>query len=132
FTHERQSVMEKNMELSLLLDFYGELLTEKMRRATELYYNDDLSLSEVAEDMGITRQGVRDLIKRAEGNLYGYEQKLGLYKRFLEMQKGLGTLKDSLVKTKSLLDCDTDRSEIDKEISDTIDLVDKLIKGNTE
>ena len=120
--------MEKNMELSLLLDFYGELLSEKVRRATELYYNDDLSLSEVAEDMGITRQGVRDLIKRAEGNLYGYEQKLGLYKRFLEMQKGLGTLKDSLVKTKSLLDNNTDRSEIDKEISDMIDLVDELIR----
>ena len=120
--------MEKNMELSLLLDFYGELLSEKVRRATELYYNDDLSLSEVAEDMGITRQGVRDLIKRAEGNLYGYEQKLGLYKRFLEMQKGLGSLKESLVKAKSLLDNNTDRSEIDKEISGMIELVDKLIK----
>ena len=120
--------MEKNMELSLLLDFYGELLSEKVRRATELYYNDDLSLSEVAEDMGITRQGVRDLIKRAEGNLYGYEQKLGLYKRFLEMQKGLGSLKDSLVKAKSLLDTNTDRSEIDKEISGMIDLVDELIR----
>ena len=120
--------MEKNMELSLLLDFYGELLSEKVRRATELYYNDDLSLSEVAEDMGITRQGVRDLIKRAEGNLYGYEQKLGLYKRFLEMQKGLGTLKESLVKAKSLLDNNTDRFEIDKEISGMIDLVDELIR----
>lgn len=120
--------MEKNMELSLLLDFYGELLSEKVRRATELYYNDDLSLSEVAEDMGITRQGVRDLIKRAEGNLYGYEQKLGLYKRFLEMQKGLGTLKDSLVKTKSLLDKESEKPEIDKEISGMISLVDKLIK----
>ena len=120
--------MEKNMELSLLLDFYGELLSEKVRRATELYYNDDLSLSEVAEDMGITRQGVRDLIKRAEGNLYGYEQKLGLYKRFLEMQKGLGTLKDSLVKTKSLLDNESEKPEIDKEISDMIDLVDELIR----
>ena len=120
--------MEKNMELSLLLDFYGELLSEKVRRATELYYNHDLSLSEVAEDMGITRQGVRDLIKRAEGNLYGYEQKLGLYKRFLEMQKGLGSLKDSLVKAKSLLDNNTDRSEIDKEISGMIDLVDELIR----
>lgn len=120
--------MEKNMELSLLLDFYGELLSEKVRGATELYYNDDLSLSEVAEDMGITRQGVRDLIKRAEGNLYGYEEKLGLYKRFVEMQKGLATLKDSLVKTKSLLDNESEKSEIDKEISDTIELVDKLIK----
>lgn len=124
--------MEKNMELSLLLDFYGELLSEKVRRASELYYNDDLSLSEVAEDMGITRQGVRDLIKRAEGNLYGYEQKLGLYKRFLEMQKGLGTLKESLVKAKCLLNNKIEQSEIDKEISGMIKLVDKLIKGNTE
>lgn len=120
--------MEKNMELSLLLDFYGELLSEKVRGATELYYNDDLSLSEVAEDMGITRQGVRDLIKRAEGNLYGYEEKLGLYKRFVEMQKGLTSLKDRLIKTKSLLDNESEKSEIDKEISDTIELVDKLIK----
>ena len=104
------------------LYFYNMLLNIK------LYYNDDLSLSEVAEDMGITRQGVRDLIKRAEGNLYGYEQKLGLYKRFLEMQKGLGSLKDSLVKAKSLLDNNTDRFEIDKEISGMIELVDKLIK----
>lgn len=120
--------MEKNMELSLLLDFYGELLSEKVRRATELYYNDDLSLSEVAEDMGITRQGVRDLIKRAEGNLYGYEQKLGLYKRFLEMQKGLSTLKESLVKAKSLLNNKIEQSEIDKEISGMIDLVDELIR----
>ena len=121
--------MEKNMELSLLLDFYGELLSEKVRRATELYYNDDLSLSEVAEDMGITRQGVRDLIKRAEGNLYGYEQKLGLYKRFLEMQKGLNSLKEGLIKTKSLLDDnEIEKPGIDKEISDMIDLVDKLIK----
>ena len=120
--------MEKNMELSLLLDFYGELLSEKVRRATELYYNDDLSLSEVAEDMGITRQGVRDLIKRAEGNLYGYEQKLGLYKRFLEMQKGLGTLKESPVKAKCLLNNKIEQSEIDKEISGMIDLVDELIR----
>ena len=120
--------MEKNMELSLLLDFYGELLSEKVRRATELYYNDDLSLSEVAEDMGITRQGVRDLIKRAEGNLYGYEQKLGLYKRFLEMQKGLNSLKEGLIKTKSLCDKEVNKSGIDKEISDMIELVDELIK----
>ena len=124
--------MAKDMNISLLFDFYGDILTEKQQDVIDYYYNDDLSLSEVAEDMGITRQGVRDLIKRAEGNLYGYEQKLGLYKRFLEMQKGLGTLKESLVKTKSLLDCDTDRSEIDKEISGMIELVDKLIEGNTE
>ena len=54
--------MEKNIEVSLLLDFYGELLKPTGRHAVDLYYNDDLSLSEIAEDTGITRQGVRDSV----------------------------------------------------------------------
>ena len=58
--------MAKNLEISLLFDFYGDMLTEKQRDVVELYYNDDLSLSEIAENEGITRQGVRDSIKRAE------------------------------------------------------------------
>lgn len=74
--------MDKNIEISLLFDFYGQLLSLKQHEAVSLYYNDDLSLAEVAEVMGITRQGVRDLVKRSEAELYEYEQKLGLYKRF--------------------------------------------------
>lgn len=74
--------MDKNIEISLLYDFYGQLLSPKQQQAVSLYYNDDLSLSETAEVMGITRQGVRDLVKRSEAELYEYEQKLGLYKRF--------------------------------------------------
>lgn len=74
--------MDKNTEISLLFDFYGQLLSVKQYEAVSLYYNDDLSLSETAEVMGITRQGVRDLVKRSEAELYEYEQKLGLYKRF--------------------------------------------------
>lgn len=74
--------MDKNIEISLLYDFYGQLLSVKQQQAVSLYYNDDLSLSETAEVMGITRQGVRDLVKRSEAELYEYEQKLGLYKRF--------------------------------------------------
>ena len=54
------------LEMSLLFDFYGETLTEKQRELFDLYYNEDLSLSEIAEHAGITRQGVRDSIKRAE------------------------------------------------------------------
>ena len=74
--------MEKSIEISLLYDFYGELLSEKKREAASLYFNEDLSLSEIAEHMGITRQGVSDLIRRSESELYGFEDKLGLYSRF--------------------------------------------------
>lgn len=74
--------MEKSIEISLLFDFYGELLSEKKRQASRLYFNEDLSLSEIAEHMGITRQGVSDLIRRSEAELYGFENKLGLHSRF--------------------------------------------------
>ena len=56
--------MEKKFEVSLLLDFYGQLLSDSGRQMTNLYYNDDLSLAEIAEQCSITRQGVRDKIKR--------------------------------------------------------------------
>ena len=84
--------MEKNIEISLLLDFYGELLKEHQRETLSLYYNDDLSLSEIADRVGITRQGVRDLIKRSETRLYEFEAKLGLRRRFDEVEKGLYTI----------------------------------------
>ncbi len=74
--------MEKSIEISLLFDFYGELLSEKKREASSLYFNEDLSLSEIAQHMGITRQGVSDLIRRSESELYDFEDKLGLYSRF--------------------------------------------------
>ena len=63
--------MAKNLEISYLLDFYSEMLTQKQREVIEYYYNDDLSLSEIAMNEGITRQGVRDSIKRAESQLLG-------------------------------------------------------------
>ena len=72
----------KPLELSLLFDFYGETLTEKQRELFDLYYNEDLSLSEIAEHAGITRQGVRDSIKRAEHALGEMEDKLGLVARY--------------------------------------------------
>lgn len=81
--------MEKNIEVSLLFDFYGELLKPSGRQAIDLYYNDDLSLAEIADQTKITRQGVRDSIKRCEQQLFDFEKKLGLYKRFCELEKGL-------------------------------------------
>ena len=81
--------MAKNLEISLLLDFYGDMLTEKQRDVVELYYNEDLSLSEIAAHSGITRQGVRDSIKRAESVLLDLEERLGLARKFRQIQDGL-------------------------------------------
>ncbi|MEM1485524.1 sigma factor-like helix-turn-helix DNA-binding protein [Oscillospiraceae bacterium PP1C4] len=81
--------MAKNLDISLLLDFYGDMLTEKQRDVVELYYNEDLSLAEIAAHSQITRQGVRDSIKRAEGVLLGLEERLGLVKKFRRIQDGL-------------------------------------------
>lgn len=77
--------MGKNLEISLLLDFYGDMLTEKQRSMVEYYYNDDLSLAEIAENEGITRQGVRDSIKRAEAQMLEMEERLGLSRRFRQI-----------------------------------------------
>ena len=81
--------MPKNLEIALLLDFYGDMLTEKQRDVVELYYNEDLSLAEIASHSGITRQGVRDSIKRAESQLLDYEEHLRLAARFRRIQECL-------------------------------------------
>ena len=81
--------MAKDLSISYLLDFYGQMLTDKQREVTEFYYNDDLSLAEIADHCHSTRQGVRDSIKRAEAQLREYEEKLGLARRFVEIQNGL-------------------------------------------
>ena len=86
--------MAKDLQVALLLDYYGALLTDKQRDFISLYYDEDLSLSEIAENEGITRQGVRDAIKRAEAQLFDMENKLGLVARFEEQKKGLNEIVD--------------------------------------
>ncbi len=78
--------MEKKIEAGLMLDFYGQLLTVRQEEILHMYYDHDLSLGEIAENLSITRQGVYDNIKRAEKVLYNMESKLGLVKRFLEQR----------------------------------------------
>ena len=75
-------MFEKNLEIGFLLDFYGDVLSDRKRTVLDFYYNDDLSLAEIAGEIGISRQGVRELIKKAEEELLFYEEKLGLAKRF--------------------------------------------------
>ena len=79
---------------SMLLDFYGELLTDKQRECCELYYNEDLSLSEIAEQSGVSRQGVWDNIRRADAALRQFEEKTGLIRRLEEQQRALKALKE--------------------------------------
>ncbi|MCI8477392.1 MAG: DNA-binding protein [Oscillospiraceae bacterium] len=72
--------------MALLYDFYGDMLTERQKEFYDLYYNEDLSLTEISENYGITRQGVRDVIVRAEGILTELEDKTGIIRRFHKMQ----------------------------------------------
>lgn len=79
--------MEKFVEKTLLYDFYGELLTEKQRQIYESVVLEDYSLSEVAEEMGISRQGVHDMIKRCNKALEDYEDKLHLVEKFINIRQ---------------------------------------------
>ena len=81
--------MSKNLEIAFLLDFYGEMLTDKQRDMVDYYYNEDLSLAEIAENEGISRQGVRDSIKRAECILLDLESKIGWAGRYRELGAAL-------------------------------------------
>ncbi|MZP29095.1 putative DNA-binding protein [Heliobacterium undosum] len=81
--------MEKLTRMALLNDFYGQLLTERQRQVLSLYYEDNFSLAEIAEEFSVTRQAVFDLLKRAEKILLGYEDKLGLVKRWQEERRQL-------------------------------------------
>ena len=84
---------QKNLAYSVLLDFYGPVLTEKQRVILTEYYDEDLSLAEIAENLGITRQGVRDAIKHGEAALDELEQKLGNARRHTRMQADLDRLR---------------------------------------
>lgn len=75
-------MFERIVEVGILFDFYGKLLSERQFTAIELYYVHDLSLAEIGEELGISRQSVYDTLKRAEENLYEYEKTLGLVRKF--------------------------------------------------
>ncbi|MBU5481773.1 YlxM family DNA-binding protein [Blautia sp. MSJ-19] len=86
--------MEKFVEQTLLYDFYGELLTERQQQVYESVVLEDYSLSEVAEDLGISRQGVHDMIKRCNHTLEDYESRLHLVEKFICIRKQVQKIKD--------------------------------------
>lgn len=89
---------------SMLLDFYGELLTEKQRECYDLHYNEDLSLAEIAEQSGISRQGVWDNIRRAETALKNFEEKTGLVRKFSDSSRALAALREKAERLVSITD----------------------------
>lgn len=98
--------MEDRVEISLLMDYYGPLLTEKQKSIMELYYNEDLSLAEIAELNNTSRQAIHDLIKRCYKQFLAYESKLNLLEKSLEKEKKISKFLDEVNEKYSLMDED--------------------------
>lgn len=111
--------MTKNLEFSVLLDFYGALLTPKQFQVMELYYNEDYSLAEIAQTMGITRQGVYDAEKKSERLLSEYEEKLGLCSRFRRVKADLEEMRGAIQTMQS----EKDKQEIIERIEQVLEEV---------
>ena len=85
-------MFEKNLEIAFLLDFYGDVLSEHDRTILELYYGEDLSLAEIAEQKGVSRQSVSDCLQKCRKQLEKYEEKLGFARTMQEMQAQIDAL----------------------------------------
>ena len=105
-------MFQKNMNISFLLDFYGDVLDEKPRMLLDLYYNEDLSLAEIAESEGMTRQGVRHVVKKAEQQLLFLENKLGLANHFVKIRNVSDGIIASLSDACEMLSRGADTDEI--------------------
>ena len=109
-------MFEKNLQIGYLLDFYGDVLSERKHAVMDMYYNEDLSLAEIAAEIGISRQGVRDLIKKSEEELFFYEHKLGLAEK----------LKSTEEHTKRLVEL-ADKLELPQEFTSELHILTKII-----
>lgn len=95
FTEGGRTVKNQTYRMTMLLDFYGEILTQRQREFFDLYYNEDLSLAEIAENYDISRQGVRDAIVRAEAAMNELEDKTGLLKRFMRLREKIDSIESA-------------------------------------
>ena len=109
--------MEKNVQISMLNQFYGKLLTQKQYEIIDDYYNQDLSLTEIAENNQITRQAVRDVLKKGEKKLFKYEEKLQFMKRTLKQEKKIEKVLSELTKIQ--------QNDSDKQIANILENIKK-------
>lgn len=118
-------MFEKNMKIAYLFDFYGDALDDHIGKVMRAYYDEDLSLAEIAAEEGISRQGVRHLIKKGEDKLYFYEEKLGLAKRESELSLCCESLCEIAQKLKSF-------PEFKKDAEKISEITRIILKGNQD
>jgi len=111
--------------MAMLYDFYGDLLTDRQREFYDLYYNEDLSLAEIAENYGISRQGVRDVIVRAEAAMTEVEDKTHLIRRFHQMQAQL----DAMAAAADKLLAAAQKGPVDEDLAEEVA---RIVRENTE
>ncbi len=112
-------MLEEIAKISLLYDFYGALLPERKREVLELYYGEDLSLSEISSSLGITRQGVHDALRKGEKALYSFEEKLGLVALFERKKAAAGRI-ESLIDELEAGDADSGKLEEIRRLTEEI------------
>ena len=119
-------MLSKKMEVADLFAFYGELLTDK--QILSLYCLDDLSLGEIAEDLGISRQGVYDTVKRASKILQGYEEKLALMDKFNKNNLLLNDISSKMLELSSYLEEESLKYKVKETIAIVIEDIEKMIE----
>lgn len=110
-------------KISLLYDFYGAMLTKRQSEVIGLYYEENCSLSEIAEELGISRQGVYDALKNAQKSLREYEEKLGLVEKFTETGRAIAKIDKSI---DSIIDEYAENRELKKKLTGIKKIIDKL------
>ncbi len=117
-------MFEKNLNISLLLDFYGDILSDRQKDMLDMYYNDDCSLAEIAGYYDISRQGVRSVLKKGETILTDMENKLGLASRFVKMRDKSAEIASELNLINTQINNDDISSKIKSLILEINDLAD--------
>lgn len=113
--------MDKHARMSMLIDFYGKLLTTRQYEIIDMYYNDDLSLGEISENIGISRQGVHDSLKRSAAVINSYESKLKLVDKFVNQ-------KESILKVLNIIDTIDTNSINDRELKNKLNTIKNIFR----
>jgi predicted DNA-binding protein YlxM (UPF0122 family) len=112
-------------EISILYDFYGVLLPPKQREIFRLYYEDNLSLGEIAEEYGLTRQGIHETIKRGEKKLRDFEKKLGLIRKFKQEKQIIDEMKENI---RQLIQMRKEDVQLISELKELVKEMDQLVQ----